>query len=173
MEDPATVSWGLSISDADFAKLKRGVRPRDMDDKWIFEEVTVEELTDQETINDTTDQVLMETELTNEELLEADDIDELLADETTADEVTLDLDQGGNISIRRSWSPNKELYRLAIKPSEGGTNAQIAAITWDQNQAVRISEEKAKINAVLLCRHILECDLAAAPDYDASLFSAF
>lgn len=36
MKDPATASWGLSISDADFEKLKAGFRPRDMDDRWVF-----------------------------------------------------------------------------------------------------------------------------------------
>ncbi|CAI7656661.1 unnamed protein product [Penicillium pancosmium] len=34
MEEPATAPWGLSISDADFEKLKAGFNPRDMDDKW-------------------------------------------------------------------------------------------------------------------------------------------
>ena len=37
MADPATASWDLSISDADFEKLKAGFQPRDMDDKWAFE----------------------------------------------------------------------------------------------------------------------------------------
>lgn len=34
MQEPATALWGLSISDADFEKLKAGFEPRDMDDKW-------------------------------------------------------------------------------------------------------------------------------------------
>ena len=34
MQEPATVPWGLSISDADFNKLKAGFEARDMDDKW-------------------------------------------------------------------------------------------------------------------------------------------
>lgn len=34
MELPATAQWGLTISDADFEKLKTGFEPQDMDDKW-------------------------------------------------------------------------------------------------------------------------------------------
>ncbi|KAI9928086.1 hypothetical protein ASPWEDRAFT_453534 [Aspergillus wentii DTO 134E9] len=34
MREPATVLWGLSISDADFKKLKAGFRSSDMNDKW-------------------------------------------------------------------------------------------------------------------------------------------
>ena len=181
MENPATASWGLSISDADFAKLKRGVRARDMDDKWVFKDMTDEELADEATTNGattngattngatmngattngaTTDEPTTDDELTYEELMA----------EPTTDEATVDLDQGGNISIRRSWT-NRELYRLAIKPSEGGTSAKIEAITWEQNYGDHISEEQAKIDAVILCRHICECDFAAAPDYDTSLYS--
>ncbi|CZR63126.1 uncharacterized protein PAC_13023 [Phialocephala subalpina] len=163
MENPLTASWGLSISDADFAKLKRGVRPRDMDDRWIFKAMTDEELADEATTD---------KELTDEELMDEELMDEATTDETLTDKATLDLDQGGNISIRRSWT-NKELYRLAVKPSEGGTSAKIEAITWEQIQGDRISEEQAKIDAVILCKHILKCDFAAAPDYDRLLFSAF
>lgn len=34
MQEPATAQWGLSVSDADFAKLKAGFEPQDQDDKW-------------------------------------------------------------------------------------------------------------------------------------------
>lgn len=34
MLDPMTAPWGLSISDADFEKLKAGFKPVDQDDKW-------------------------------------------------------------------------------------------------------------------------------------------
>ncbi|KAF2253286.1 hypothetical protein BU26DRAFT_477388 [Trematosphaeria pertusa] len=34
MQEPATTPWGLSISDADFKKLKAGFEPQDQDDKW-------------------------------------------------------------------------------------------------------------------------------------------
>ncbi|KAF8854025.1 hypothetical protein BDZ45DRAFT_729062 [Acephala macrosclerotiorum] len=173
MENPATASWGLSISDVDFAKLKRGVRPRDMDDKWIFKAMADEATTNGATTDGaTTDEATADKELTDEELTDEELTDEELMDELLMDEAALDLDQGGNISIRRSWT-NKELYRLAVKPSEGGTSAKIEAITWEQNQRDRISEEQAKIDAIILCRQILECDFAAAPDYDPLLFSAF
>jgi hypothetical protein len=36
IENPGTAPWGLNISDDDFAKLKRGVRSREMEDKWRF-----------------------------------------------------------------------------------------------------------------------------------------
>ena len=58
-------------------------------------------------------------------------------------------------------------------PSEGGTSAKIEAITWEQKQGNHISEEQAKLNAVILCRQIPECDLTAAPSYDTLLSSAF
>jgi hypothetical protein len=70
MENPATASWGLSISDADFAKLKRGFMPWDMDDRWVIKTMTDEELAGGVT--------------TDEELM----------DEATTDEATLNLDQG-------------------------------------------------------------------------------
>jgi hypothetical protein len=34
MRRPETVQWNLPISDADFAILKKGLRPQSMDDKW-------------------------------------------------------------------------------------------------------------------------------------------
>ncbi|KZL86540.1 hypothetical protein CI238_05625 [Colletotrichum incanum] len=34
--EPVTAPWGLSISNADFAKLKAGLEPMDQDDKWRY-----------------------------------------------------------------------------------------------------------------------------------------
>ncbi|KAK8124531.1 uncharacterized protein PG998_000290 [Apiospora kogelbergensis] len=34
MKEPATATWGLRISDADFDKLKAGFEPESWDDKW-------------------------------------------------------------------------------------------------------------------------------------------
>jgi hypothetical protein len=34
MQEPATASWGLRISNTDFEKLKAGLQPQDQDDKW-------------------------------------------------------------------------------------------------------------------------------------------
>lgn len=169
MENPATASWGLSISDADFAKLKRGFKAFDMDDKWVFRPTTDKELSDEKRTNGaTTDEVpTVDEDLTIEELL----MDDWPRDKAWTDEATLDLDQGGDISIIRCWS-KREFYRLIVKPSEGGTSAKIEAITWEQNQGEHISEAQAKIDAVLLCRQQIECDIAAAPDYDPGLFSA-
>ncbi|CAK7234917.1 hypothetical protein SBRCBS47491_009113 [Sporothrix bragantina] len=36
MDEPMSDAWGLAISDADFAKLRPGLEPRDMDDKWVY-----------------------------------------------------------------------------------------------------------------------------------------
>ncbi|MCJ1438052.1 hypothetical protein MMC27_007439 [Xylographa pallens] len=36
MQEPATALWNLSISYADFERLRAGIKPLDMDDKWIF-----------------------------------------------------------------------------------------------------------------------------------------
>lgn len=36
IENPVTATWGLDLSDKDFAALKRGCRIRDMDDRWAF-----------------------------------------------------------------------------------------------------------------------------------------
>ncbi|MCJ1417779.1 hypothetical protein MMC32_004124 [Xylographa parallela] len=35
MEEPAIAPWDVSISNADFQKLKAGFKPEDMDDKWL------------------------------------------------------------------------------------------------------------------------------------------
>src|SRR4051812_22343921 len=34
MENPATVPWSVQLSAPDFAKLKQGFMPKQMDDKW-------------------------------------------------------------------------------------------------------------------------------------------
>lgn len=43
MDDPTTAPCGLRISDADFAKLKAGFRPRNQDDKWIITATAADE----------------------------------------------------------------------------------------------------------------------------------
>lgn len=120
MVNAGTVSWGLSISDTDFEKLKIGFHPVDMDDKWVVS--------------------------------------------------AADSDSSGKISITfgRSWTGQK-IYILAIKPSIGGSGVKIEAITWEQTKGrIHISEEYGKIEAVLLCRGLLGCEIDALPNYDAS-----
>lgn len=90
-------------------------------------------------------------------------------DEETTDEPPVDLVHGGNISIRRSWT-NTELYRIVVKPSEGGTSAKIETLVWEEDRIGGMTEEQAKIDVVFLCRSHAECDLDAAPDYDYQLF---
>ncbi|KAI9930650.1 hypothetical protein ASPWEDRAFT_39552 [Aspergillus wentii DTO 134E9] len=120
MREPATVLWGLRISDTDFQKLKVGFQSRDMDDKW--------------------------------NILPA------VMDESQSDHIS--------VHFSRSWT-GIEHHILFIKPSDDG--AMIEAITWEQNRnGIRISEEYAKKEAVMLSRGWLECDFEALPVYDRS-----
>ena len=122
MEEPETASWGLSISDEDFAKLKYGLWPRDMDDKWhVF-------VTDQS--------------------------------------------ESSNISIHfaRSWT-GKVFYILLVNPGDGVSTCgvKIEALTWEQTKGrIRISEEQAKKEAIIMSRCILGCGFDALPQYDFS-----
>ena len=84
-----------------------------------------------------------------------------------------DKSQSGNISIHLARSgTDKELYVLVVKPNDGGSSssgAKIEAITWEQNKGgIRISEEQAKKEVVVITRRLLECDFHALPDYDVS-----
>lgn len=180
MESPATASWDLRISIADFAKLKRGISPRDMDDKWWIKFMTAQEVLDEEAANrapaaaTTTAKPSVEPEIMTEEELEADLArEEAEQNKPPLTNKELRLDEGGNISIRRSWFPKRELYRLRVKPNEDGTDAKIETIIWEQKQSRHISEEQAKIDIVLVCRQNMECEFAAAPDHDSILYSGF
>jgi hypothetical protein len=123
MQEPATAPWGLSISDADFEKLKAGSKPQGMDDKWRVS--------------------------------------------------TTGQSQSGTISVHlaRNWT-DKELYVLVVRPSGGGSSGsgvKIEAITWEQNKGgIRISEEQAKKEVVIITRRLLGCDFDALPEYDDS-----
>ncbi|ROW13668.1 hypothetical protein VPNG_04641 [Cytospora leucostoma] len=44
IEKPVTATWDMSISNADFAKLKRGVKAESMDNHWRFLVMTDEDL---------------------------------------------------------------------------------------------------------------------------------
>ncbi|PQE30875.1 atp-dependent dna helicase protein [Rutstroemia sp. NJR-2017a WRK4] len=114
MNNPATVSWDLSISDIDFEKLKAGFEALDMNQRWEI--------------------------------------------------ITKDPDENGIISIHisRSWT-EEDQYILAVKPSDGGS-AKIISITWEQNKGeIRVGEERAKKEAVMLCRMVLRCDFDTLP----------
>lgn len=191
MDNPAIAAWGLSLSDSDFAKLKHGLLAQNMDDKWAFLAMTDEELSAGEAEEKIMEGEAMDTvltipdeDLTEEQLLERQvheleeiERDELEREQRAADrEAAVNLNEGSNICIFRAWS-EKEFYRLIIEPKSkvnSGTNtAQIKAITWEQNQGDFISEEQAKIDIILLCRSQLDCEIAAAPDYDPVLYSGF
>lgn len=121
MQEPATAPWGLSISDADFEKLKAGFEPQDQDDKWRVS--------------------------------------------------ATDQSQSGTISIHVSRSgTGKEFYVLVVKPGDGGnsgSSVNVEAITWETNKGgIRISEEQAKKEVVIITRGLLECGFDALPEYD-------
>jgi hypothetical protein len=123
MLEPATAPWSLSISDADFKKLKAGFEPQDQDDKW---RVSV-----------------------------------------------MDQSQSGTIAIHLSRSgTGTELYILILKPSDNDSSSgsvKVETITWEQDYGgIRISEEQAKKQVVMITRSLLECDLDALPEYDDS-----
>lgn len=79
-----------------------------------------------------------------------------------------DQSQSGTISIHLARSgTGKELYVLVVKPSGGGV--KIEAITWEQNKGgIRISEEQAKKEVVIITRRVLECGFDSLPEYDVS-----
>jgi hypothetical protein len=79
--------------------------------------------------------------------------------------------QSGNISIRLARTgTDKELYVLVVEPSDGSnSSSKVETITWEQNKGgIRISEEQAKKEVVVITRRLLECDFDALPEYDVS-----
>ena len=65
----------------------------------------------------------------------------------------------------------KEFYVLVVNPRDGGSNSgvKIETITWEQNKGgIRISEEQAKKEVVIIARGLLEYDFDALPEYDVS-----
>lgn len=183
IQKPATVSWGLTLSDKDFAALKRGCEIRDMDDRWAFIAMTDQELLDELSAENktTTDEVPTTEELmTTKELIQEPEMEEDWVEEERTEKAPParalteeDMAQGGYISIRRTWT-NIELYRLSltVESGEGGISRKIEAITWEPYEDCLISGEQAKIDVILLCRSHLECDLDAAPEDDTLQFSA-
>lgn len=180
IQNPRRASWGITLSDKDFAALKGGCIIRDMDDRWRFVAVTDEELADELSTAEkgTADQVPPEEPTTDDECDELEEEPPWVQEERTekappARAVTEeDMAVGGYISIRRTWS-NTELYRLVltVQAGEDGVSRKIEAVIWEQREEHLISEEQAKIDVILLCRSHLECDLANAPDDDALEFS--
>lgn len=70
MYNPAAASWGLSISDSNFAKLEHGLRARIIDDAWatlaMTDEELLEEAAEKETrTEETTGRLLPDEELLN------------------------------------------------------------------------------------------------------------
>jgi hypothetical protein len=61
---------------------------------------------------------------------------------------------------------------LLVNPGDGGSNSsgvKIEAITWEQNKGgIRISEERAKKEVVIITRSLLDCDFDALLEYDGA-----
>lgn len=192
IENPATASWGLSISDSDFAKLKRGFLARSSDDRWAFLAMSDEKLAEEhaqllenekaqaraeERRSSTPEEQLTEEEQTRRDaaLFEEMEREERERDERDAEwEAASDLihlDVRCNISIRQAWS-NMEWWRLVVKSRSAADGdagaAKIETITWrqDEHDGQPITEEQAKIDVILKCRACLGCDIDAAPEYD-------
>ncbi|KAI0903032.1 hypothetical protein F4823DRAFT_629734 [Ustulina deusta] len=87
-----------------------------------------------------------------------------------------DQSQSGNISIQFArFGTGRESYVLVVNPSDGGSSSssssgvKIEAITWERNKGgIRISEEQAKKEAVIITRRLLEGGFDALPEYDVS-----
>ena len=82
-----------------------------------------------------------------------------------------DQSQSGNISIHVTRVvANREIYVLFVNPNNGGSSSSgvmIEAITWEQNKGgIRLSEEQAKKEVVMITRSMLQCDYDALPEYD-------
>jgi hypothetical protein len=102
IEKPKTASWDLSISDADFAKFRRGNVIRDLDDKWAFVPLTPQDLANQligyfgttggDSIGDwaVADNVPTNELPTDEESTDAESVDEESMDATLTDEESKD-----------------------------------------------------------------------------------
>lgn len=76
MNNPATASWVLNISDLDFAKLKRGILAQNMYDKWAFLAIADKELVEEEA----------EEEIAKRQVPKRDIAHKLLPDEELTDD---------------------------------------------------------------------------------------
>ena len=71
-----------------------------------------------------------------------------------------------SVHMVRSWT-GIELFVLTIRPKDGSNSARIEAITWEQDRgAYEMSEERAKEDAMVVCRYILECEFTTFPAYE-------
>lgn len=187
IKNPATVSWGLDISDADFERLKNGFQPRNMDHKWQIRAKTDDELAQEAKADEETAKKAGEAEDGVELESDSDGVSDSEVDNhevPTADDGVLEgndhgvpentatsgLNQHVNISIRRSWT-RRELYRLVVKPREGIASPRIATVIWEWDDTYRNSGEQVKIDVAMLCRDFLNCELGAVPQYAGWQFS--
>lgn len=168
-ENPVKVSWDLRFSNADFAKLKCSIIPRDIDHKWqirlmTYQEVLDEEVTNRVTAAMTRDEPPVEGDSNQRRSRGWPCAEKVMRNKPPLKDEELHLYKGGNTSIRRSWSSKQELCTLTAKPNKDSTNAKIGIITWEKSQLRHISEEQAEIGGVLICRQKFECELAATSD---------
>jgi len=70
--------------------------------------------------------------------------------------------------VRSALHVDCYVLHIVIKPgddSSSGSSAEIASITWETNRGC-LTEERAKKDAVLISRTVLECDFDALPEYE-------
>ena len=156
MENPASASWSLRISQADYDRLKVGFNPQDMEDKWRV-----------------TSEIMLRTHIVGRPNRTAQ----------TGPFPGVRVSPGLMVvRLVRSWT-GSEMYVLGVRSVTGGSGERVTsssaasdrggggiieAITWDQrsNPSLFISEHQAKIDITLLCRGLLGCEFEAQPAYD-------
>ena len=68
---------------------------------------------------------------------------------------------------RSAFGVETYVVHIVEKTGDEGSSAEIASITWETNKGgIRISEEQAKKEVVIITRGLLECDFDALPEYD-------
>ncbi|KAG8630287.1 hypothetical protein KVT40_001906 [Elsinoe batatas] len=83
-----------------------------------------------------------------------------------------DPDPRGSATLRtsRSWT-DIEHYLLHLDVSDEPNGSRIESITWSQNVGeIKLDEEQAKIEAIILCRGWLECVFLDVPYLDPNRF---
>lgn len=78
---------------------------------------------------------------------------------------------------RSAFNIDFYILHIVVKPGDdgsSGSSAEIASITWEtNNNGIRISEEQAKKQVVVITRCNLECDFDTLPEYDSSVMWDF
>lgn len=140
MKLPLTAPWDVPISDADVAKLKVGVKSRDMEDRW---EILIE---------DPDEDGGMSVHIFRSWLMEECYILHVVI--PREESVGGNNDNGGGSGGSRSASGAK-IHRITWEGNKGG---------W------QCDAEQAQKEAVMVARSILNCEFEALPHYSYNEF---